>query len=416
MYNPSFRNCFILVLFILFSGSLFSQPNFKPGYLISNKNDTIVGLIDSRGNVKNSKICRFKKDKDSEITVYKPYEIKAYRLSEEGRFYVSYIIMSNGSTKEIFAEYLMDGIVDLYFYQDTEPHYLLQNSDGDVYELKNGLTKEELREGKTQNIRSNNYVGLLKACFKDQPSLFKDIDIMKLSQSSLVDISVRYHDLSCTEGKCIVYSKPKPPVSFETSVFFGPDFRIASFGGTGRPLTLSEYKYRNGYRIGILSVVTAPKLTDRFFLQLGYTYFKSDLSAGNLTPNKVSKVVSEMALKGSTIGINSVYRYPRGKFRPFVSAGISFNSIKVVNDFNYLLLDYDVVEDWSYSQNYKSAFGFGGSLGCTYMGFKNLYLNLSVNYDYTSASYLVIIAWNKWSSGQFYFKGFSTLLSVGHRF
>ena len=64
-----------------------AQTDFKSGYIIDLKGDTIFGQIDYRGDVLMSKVCKFKDDQDK-ITEFAPNEIAAFRFTDS-KYYVA---------------------------------------------------------------------------------------------------------------------------------------------------------------------------------------------------------------------------------------------------------------------------------------------------------------------------------------
>ena len=59
--------CLVLILFI---SELKGQADFKPGYIITEKNQTLYGLIDYSVALKNENKCEFRKNAKSEIQVF----------------------------------------------------------------------------------------------------------------------------------------------------------------------------------------------------------------------------------------------------------------------------------------------------------------------------------------------------------
>ena len=70
---------FILVIAVSFSSVVYGQINFKKGYVITNKDDTIHGRINDKGGYRNTNICVFK-EKSKPIVKYRPGNIKGYRM------------------------------------------------------------------------------------------------------------------------------------------------------------------------------------------------------------------------------------------------------------------------------------------------------------------------------------------------
>lgn len=96
-----------------------AQSDFRDGYFVKNDNDTIFGLIDYRGNKANAKKCVFKKDIDSVKRVYNPDEINSFRFFDS-KYYVSKTLIVDDKTEQLFLEYLINGIVDMYYYRDDK--------------------------------------------------------------------------------------------------------------------------------------------------------------------------------------------------------------------------------------------------------------------------------------------------------
>ena len=68
---------FVMLLGIL---PLKAQIDPQAGYIITNENDTLRGIIDYRTDAKNSRSCLFVADGETEYKEYLPNEIKCYRL------------------------------------------------------------------------------------------------------------------------------------------------------------------------------------------------------------------------------------------------------------------------------------------------------------------------------------------------
>ena len=88
-----------------------AQINPKEGFIITNQKDTIYGLIDYRSNTVNAKECTFKANNESEYKTYAPGQISAYRFKETGKFYIS---KKYENEDEVFAEFLISGMMNLY--------------------------------------------------------------------------------------------------------------------------------------------------------------------------------------------------------------------------------------------------------------------------------------------------------------
>ena len=105
---------FVLVFLHFFFIKSYSQSDFRNAYVITNENDTIKGFIDYKGNNSNARKCLFRKKEDGEILEFSPEQIKSYRFLN-GKYYVSKSIQNKDKIESKFLEYLIDGIVDIYY-------------------------------------------------------------------------------------------------------------------------------------------------------------------------------------------------------------------------------------------------------------------------------------------------------------
>ena len=120
---------------VLCIGSVQAQRDYRKGYIITNRQDTIYGWIDYRGDIRNSKVCSFKKTENDQATEYSPSDILAYRFIDS-KFYVSKNVGTADAPNQVFLEYLVNGLANLYYFRDenSNDHYYIEN-DGRFIEL-----------------------------------------------------------------------------------------------------------------------------------------------------------------------------------------------------------------------------------------------------------------------------------------
>jgi hypothetical protein len=199
-----------LTAFLVLSCStiVLSQADFRPGYVVTNQNDTLKGLIDYKGSKANALECRFKADKNSEVRVYRPTEIGSYRFDGSKYFVAKIPYPEVGEV--LFLEYLINGTVDIYFFRDAEgDHYLVDKGDGILRKLHGG-DQHVLVDGASYVRDDKRYVGVLKAVFAESPTIAKRAEESKLNHHSLIKIAKDYHEEVCTTESCIVYEKKLP--------------------------------------------------------------------------------------------------------------------------------------------------------------------------------------------------------------
>lgn len=144
-------------------------------------------------------------------TVFYPFEIKSYYF-DSGQYYTSKVAKTTKDTMKIFAEYLVKGEKDLFYFRTGSGfHYAISISDYEIEEIPYVV--------KTVNIDGVNYqkesilhIGYLKYYFEDCPQLIEKIEKIEVpDRKSLIAITKDYHDINCGEGKCIIYEKEKQP-------------------------------------------------------------------------------------------------------------------------------------------------------------------------------------------------------------
>ena len=109
----SFFLCSFLTFFVL---NLSAQSDFRPGYIITNSLDTLPGLIDYRGEIRNMKVCTFKENKAAPAREFNPGDIYGYRYNS-GKFYITKKIKTEEFSEPVFVEFLLKGISNLFFYR-----------------------------------------------------------------------------------------------------------------------------------------------------------------------------------------------------------------------------------------------------------------------------------------------------------
>jgi hypothetical protein len=119
----------ILFVFLLLSLWGNSQNNYVPGYIITNKQDTIHGLIDFRTDRMNNSVCKFKVSLQDSVKTYLPYEISGYRFVNETKYYISKTVTIDKVEYKLFLEYLVQGILNLYYLDNGNPCYIFEAKD-----------------------------------------------------------------------------------------------------------------------------------------------------------------------------------------------------------------------------------------------------------------------------------------------
>jgi hypothetical protein len=383
----SLHETMLFALLSFFINQTSGQTNYKPGYIITKENDTINGLIDYRGDFRNSKKCSFKANENSKSIEYNPFEIKGFHFNN-GKFYVSKSISIENSPDSIFVEYLVNGIADLFYYRDIDhDHYLIENN-GELFELSNEEIYGYDKDKKIRYVRnSNKYIGLLKVTFSDCVELFPQIDKAELSHKSLINLTKNYHDYVCNDQQCIIYEKPLPVVRIRLAPVI--NFNISNLGFKKDPFYSSfDFEKSLSMSIGGIMNMSMPRQNENFSTQLelsgGKNYFYSLYiqDKGLFGKDYYDFHIFTSYLKGS---LALTYTYPKGKIRPVIGLGGSicyWADYKVKIILEQANLSYINTYEFSDIQTPDILYGGFGRIGLNYYLSKRTIAFLNLTYDY----------------------------------
>jgi hypothetical protein len=286
----------ILYLYmVLFGMNVYGQTDFRSGYILKNNGDTVGGLIDYRGNVRNSKVCTFKPDKTGMIHRYKPFEIAAYRYRND-RYYVSKMVRSGDEKKACFAEFLVRGKKNLYYLRDDSGDHFLIDSRNDT--LRDLPYHEEIvmQKGIKYLKKPQKHINLLKGYFIDSPGLFKSIDrIDQLNAYKLVKTTSEYNSMKGHDSAFMVYFNPKPVINLSIELRIG---------------LLNYYRGNTAAEYGGLAYLWLPRSNERLYFKTGLLFSEPKILDINY---RIIKIPFQLE-----------YLFPDKRVRPRIDLGINY--------------------------------------------------------------------------------------------
>lgn len=386
----------LIFSFLFFLASFASaQSNFKEGYIITNENDTVTGFVDFRTSEINSRSCRFRANETGEIKTYYPGEISGYRFIKEGKFYVSRNIEIEGQKQEVFLEYLLKGIVSLYYYVGDRDYYFVENEEGKM----TGIGKKEDEKVYSDKFRitflkkDNRYIGMLKNVFQQSQSTVDKLDNISYNQKDIINVTKNYHDDVCTSGEGCIIFETKEDKNFTTK-------KITVYGGfQGYRFRLNAINRGELIRfpsinslyptIGAQLNLSVPRLAKSVSFQLDVAFSGINGSTETykkyyMTRDFYYKYDYKTLLSTNKLGVK--YTHWSDKLRPTIEFGLStiflFNSsstYSVIDAGSPAIYEPQVFDDVSLTD--KALLGYYGAIGVDYVLPNNKALILRFGYE-----------------------------------
>ncbi|MCK3683191.1 hypothetical protein [Maribellus sp. YY47] len=367
---------FLILILLISSTPLNGQTNFRPGYYITWDNDTVYGLIDYRGEIRNSRICEFRENENAEIIKLEADKIQSYRFIDD-KFYVSKTLqLPNEGSKPVFVEFLVSGIINLYFYRDVNNYMYLVEKDGRIHEL-------------TKNVKDNNgiiiskHIGLLKAIFSDCNEIQSEINKVGLNHKSLIDITNKYHDCVCSDTACIIYEKSAPKAKLRVAPVIS--------GGIGQlhfdKGLFSNYEFDKSYfpTAGMLFSISLPYWNQKlsFDIETDFSKLKNHGTYTKVSSFQTEYYNADINFWAFQPSISLKYTFSKNDIKPTLSAGLCMNYIFSTSEevFKRTVSDTpETIYELEGTPLASNIFGIVIQAGCDYKMFNNktLFTNLRV--------------------------------------
>ena len=359
--NFIMRRTIIAGIFILYSIlSTFSQSNYKEGFIITNANDTIWGQIDFRTDYTNSLVCKFKQDEKATEKVYKPGEITGYRFLNEGKYYVSRTVEIDSLKRTVFLEFLVQGILNLYYLPEGNGYYFFENKDGVM--ISTTQKSDKITNDNKMKI-DNRFKGVISYVFRDDIPLAIQTSKAEFNHKSMIEYTKEYHNQMCESGeKCIIFENDykKKFTKFDFSAFSGVEFNDIKFNDINY-FDINLFKMLSFSPIvGIGLNISSPRLIKSISLMLDATLSKI-AGACDYSYSLSYFQYSFSGMKSNFSG-GLEYIYQKGKIRPALSVGVSYRFLFNLN--STLRENYQIRENEIFAQDLSK--GIKAGLGIDY--------------------------------------------------
>ena len=214
---------FLLAVALCGSMAVRAQQNPVKGYIITNTGDTIRGTIDYQTRGKMARACHFQREGETSYATYQPGQIAGFRMMDDGVYFVTRRFPVDGELQTIFAEYLVQGGMSLYRYEDTwtNAQFYLVDSDGKVALVKD---PGDLSAYSAEDAKKKHDETLLPAMdmLKKSDKALKQLQNGTITANKLLTITRDYNNEYCQEdGDCVVFQYNAKRSSTST-----PHFRV----------------------------------------------------------------------------------------------------------------------------------------------------------------------------------------------
>ena len=317
------RTLFTFLFLAVCFTEAFAQSNFRRGFIITNEQDTVSGWIDFRTDARNMQVCDFRSTRIGRTQTFLPGEIYGYRFYEEGKFYVSREIVIDGEPRIVFLEFMVQGMMNLFFYIDTSTfgglpveYYFFEDQTGRMIPMQRQPYRlVKIDEGPSVMRQDLRYRGIARYLFHQHETIAEQTDELEFNHFAMINLVREYHDLTCLIGEeCIVFETTKNQ-NFNK-------FQFSIYGGT---LSLASRNNFMNYSINS----TAPMIGARMNLFApridNNLSFQIDLGFARMNDVRVLQNV-ETAIEQYVLPLQLGIRYAFfGKYRvrPTLGTGVS---------------------------------------------------------------------------------------------
>lgn len=362
------KTVFIILYSLFFSVAISTaQTNPKPGYIITNSGDTIRGVIDFLTNAKLSKQCVFQADGESAFKTYSPGDIEGFRFENNGKYFVTRRLDLYGEPQLYFAEFMVQGKMNLYCVADDyDEYFFFERDDGEMAQLTNRavISSSSIHDARDHQKTAREQYGKVRLLLSDSWTAVGHMNDMDMSRKRLVEVVRDYHRDVCTDGSnCIVYEYKEQADKVKTHFKIFAGYAYYSHERTVKQ-DLEDETYHGGVlEFGFATEMDIERMMKGGSAEIGLTFspktkFEHDtMVRGGHTPSHTTYEKGRIACN---IGV--MKRFGQGNIVPLVRGGgfytYHFGNHETRIYQNMMLVD----KDWENTAHFGLYLGAGAQM------------------------------------------------------
>lgn len=301
------------ILFIA-ARSLFSQIDFRNGFIVTLENDTINGQVAYRSNSKNYASCIFKQYNDKKE--YYPNQLLGFGYNQNKHF-------SSQITEEAFVEVLVIG--DLSLFKSKSKYYL--KKEGELLELTTStkLVEENGEFGyKGNKLWKRRVYSLIKDCDEE---IYDLMSKLKFTEKSITKLIVKYN--KCKGRNFTTFKSKIAWTKLDIGVALGINkSTIQTIDDEFEKFDyLEEFYHSTDPSIGLVFALSSPRITDKISLQIE-THFVSANYASLVVIDRQTVIdynETYIEVNALSLPISLKYKIPKKKFDFNLQVGVNFD-------------------------------------------------------------------------------------------
>ncbi len=321
MLVKSLQLFLILVIVSLPISEILGQSDFREGYIITNTNDSIPVYLDYQPNASLHEKLRFKKALDASVEEYFPNDLIRFRFKNDKLFRsIRNEEVANGEL--VFIQVLVKG--RLTFSKYNSAFLLEKEGDDNVYNLNNKEVEQSELKGLSRQ-KSTRQLGVINLLINDCDGQVIT-EYFRLTEKKVTEIVEKYN--RCTGTRSITYLEDKPFIGIQYGLTLGATnnyLSVENLSSGNNNLEFSDFGYDLKPLYGLNLLLTLPRISDRYALNIDLLYTSSEFSAyGPVNSNPATTNVYnylEFSLNSLKVPIAIRYILPERAIGAYINVG-----------------------------------------------------------------------------------------------